>query len=635
MAKATRNKGKNAQAGSLPPVLARFLDGLSGEPRPARLVACALLLALGLYASGLNYPLVFGDFSVLDPAALDGYTRTRPAFGGRWLADASFGWSTKVLGSVWPWQRAINLALHALNVWVVFALVRRLCRSASGFGALAGGWMAFFAAALFAVHPVAVYGVAYLAERTALLTGLFAAIALWSTARAAQDAWRGAWIVGPAACVAALATNPAALGVPIAMLLVAAGISRDAGVPQRTAWAGIGLSFAIALAYAVGYAMQLPAGGLALHGSYFDAVAIASGRFMAYLSIWLVPVTAWMAIEIPEPLLPVTVAWTPLTSLIALTALAAGLVAGMRRSGLLRCAALSTACMLALYLADLLWPGFGRPFSLSRSYAWMSLAGVPLVCLLAAFPARVAFAANCAVLALWVTLAAVTLHTFSSHVALWDDAVRRVERFGPAEASARIYLNRAAVHRRDGHLLAAIADYDRVLALQPDHMRALRARAQAYIDDKRFDAALADLDRLLELEPTLAVTHADRGMVLMQAGRLAEAGNAFDRAIERGAKEPRVFLNRGLARLQMSGVEAGPAALADIERALELDPRYALAYFNRGLVFEEAAKAGIRLRDAVSPEIMRAVAQENMKRACQFGYAPACDRDRDRAASDA
>jgi len=635
MAKATRGK-RNARTSGLPPFLTRFLDGLSAEPRVARLVACAMLLAVGLYASGLRFPLVYGDFSVLDPAALASYVQTHPVFGSRWLADATFGWTAKLIGVAWPGHRTINVLLHALNVWAVYVLVRRLARSfhPSPIDRLAGGWIAFFAAGLFAVHPVAVYGVAYLAERSAVLTGLFATIALWSTVRAAQERWRAACLIGPVACAAALAANPAALGIPIAMTVLALALGRSASAPQRVVWCCVGLSAAVACAYAVGYAMQLPA-GFAVYGGYFDAVALASGRFMGYLAIWLVPVTAWMAIEIPEPLLPAAFAWTPLTSLVALAALVAALGAGMRRGGLLRLAAVSIACVLALYLPELLWPGFGRPFALSRSYAWMSLAAVPVVCLLASLPARAAFAGGCGLLAVWVALAAAVLQTFSSHVALWDDAVRRAERFGPVAADARIYMNRAAVHRRDGHLLAAIADYGRVLELQPDHSRALRGRAQAYIDDKRYDAALEDLDRLLEIEPGNPITHADRALALMQAGRLADAGNAFDRAIERGVREPRVFLNRALARLQMSGLEAAPAALADMERALELDPRYALAYFNRGLLFEEAAKAGIRLRDAVSPEIMRAVAQENMKRACNFGHRAACERDRAGPAQDA
>ena len=50
------------------------------------------------------------------------------------------------------------------------------------------------------------------------------------------------------------------------------------------------------------------------------------------------------------------------------------------------------------------------------------------------------------------------------------------------------------------------------------------------------------------------------------------------------------------------------------------------------MVFELAANAGMRLRDAVSPELMRAVASQNLRRACDLGYRPACERVQSQAA---
>jgi tetratricopeptide (TPR) repeat protein len=317
-----------------------------------------------------------------------------------------------------------------------------------------------------------------------------------------------------------------------------------------------------------------------------------------------------------------------------LTALTATLLR-VRRNGLLRAAAIGLGCALALDSVAILWPQLAAPFALTRSYAWMPCVLLVPACAAALLPARAAWAAVCTLLLVWLVAAADTLQTFSSHIALWDDAVRRAERIGPTSKDARIYLNRATIHRHDGHTMAALADYDKALALEPDMARALRGRAQVYVDEKRYGEALRDLDRLLELEPGQAITHADRGLALMQAGRYSEAGLAFDRAIQRGVREPRVYLNRGLTRLQLGGLGAAPAALVDIEQAIRLDPRYALAYYNRAMVFEQAAAAGIRVRDALSPDLMRVVAEQNLNRACQLGHKGACERLREQAEQEA
>ena len=58
----------------------------------------------------------------------------------------------------------VNVALHAINVLLLFWLLQK------GTGAV---WRSFFVAALFAVHPLNVETVAWLAERKSLLSMLF------------------------------------------------------------------------------------------------------------------------------------------------------------------------------------------------------------------------------------------------------------------------------------------------------------------------------------------------------------------------------------------------------------------------------------------------------------------------------
>ncbi|MCC6534945.1 MAG: tetratricopeptide repeat protein [Burkholderiales bacterium] len=593
------------------------------EPPAGRLVAIGLVLAALLYGIGLRYPLVFGDFAHLSARQLEGYARALPVPGTDWLADASFGWWSLAAGSDWFWHRVLNLGLHCLAVALACGVFRRLSRGESP---LAAGWLGFVAATLFALHPAAVYCVAYLSARASLLAGLFALAALWSTLRALDDHWRGAWVVGPAACAGALLSTPNAIALPAAMAFLIVASTPTPSRARRIAWGSVAIAAALAAAYIAAW-LHTGAPAAPASGGYFDALAASSSRLLRYLGYWLVPVTAWMAIDMPEPAIALRDAWPGWLGLAGLAALLAAIAALLRRPGY-RPVGLALGCAVILYAPALLWPRLAAPLALPLGYAWMPVSVLALAGSIARLPARAAVITALACVVLWAALAAQTLQSFSSHGGVWDDAIRRAERFGARAEDARLYINRATLHRSEGHTLAALADYDRALVLQPDQPRALRGRAQTYIDDKRYAQALRDLDRLLVVEPEQAITHADRGLALMQAGRLDEAGRAFDRAIERGVRQPRVFLNRGLARLQLGGLGAAPMALADIERALALDPNYALAYFNRALIFEQAARTGMRLRDALTPELMRAVAAQNLSRACQLGHGGACDQER-------
>lgn len=622
MPKSERNR--RLERSPLQDVLARTVGGLQAAGPPP-LAAWGLGIAvLLLFGAGLGHPLVFGDFALLEAGRLAAYGTTWPAPGSPWLSDATFGAWARIAGQDWPWHRALNLAFHAMAVVFAFAVARRLLARDAGAG-VHPGWAAWFAAGLFALHPVVVYPVAYLAARPLLLQGVFTLVAIWSVLRAADETWRGVWWLGPLACAGAVLASPAGVGLPLAM--AAALVVTSGGPRPGPAWTAVALSAVIAVAWlAWGYAAgTAPAGD----AGYLAAVGENAWRWLRGIGFGIVPVTAMIGIDMPEPE-PAAAAWLGGASVAACAAVAYAAFRFSSRPGS-RGLGAALAILAALSLPEILHPGAWAAFSPWRSYPWIPFLCIVLAWSVARVSPRLALGVAVAAVAGWVVLAATTLHTFSSHVRVWDQAIRVAERSGLQPQDARLFVNRATVHRSAGHALAAIADYGKALELQPDMARALRGRAQAYIDDTRYGAALRDLERLLQVEPAQAITHADIGLVHMQMGRFPEAMKAFDAALAKGAREPRVYLNRGIALFQLGGPGAAPRALDDIERAIALDGGYALAHFNRGLIFEQAAEAGVRLRDAVSPQIMRIVAARNIARACELGHRPACNLERERA----
>jgi hypothetical protein len=67
-------------------------------------------------------------------------------------------------------QHGVNLVLHLANVWLLFWLLQKAT------GQL---WRSFFVALFFAVHPLNVETVAWIARRKSLLSALFALLSVW------------------------------------------------------------------------------------------------------------------------------------------------------------------------------------------------------------------------------------------------------------------------------------------------------------------------------------------------------------------------------------------------------------------------------------------------------------------------
>ncbi|MBI5888438.1 MAG: tetratricopeptide repeat protein [Deltaproteobacteria bacterium] len=71
----------------------------------------------------------------------------------------------------------------------------------------------------------------------------------------------------------------------------------------------------------------------------------------------------------------------------------------------------------------------------------------------------------------------------------------------------------------------------------------------------------------------------EKGQELARAGKIEEAVAAFDLAIEKDARVPELYYNRGLA---YEGLENHKMAIDDFSKAIELNPNYVEAYFERG-----------------------------------------------------
>ena len=116
---------------------------------------------------------------------------------------------------------------------------------------------------------------------------------------------------------------------------------------------------------------------------------------------------------------------------------------------------------------------------------------------------------------------------------------------------------------------AAIANYDRAIALEPDDADAYHNRGIAKDAQGDYAAAIADFNRAIALEPDDADAYHNRGIAKDAQGDYAAAIADFDRAIALEPDDADVYHNRGVAKAEQ-GDYAG--AIADYDRVIALDP---------------------------------------------------------------
>jgi tetratricopeptide (TPR) repeat protein len=159
-----------------------------------------------------------------------------------------------------------------------------------------------------------------------------------------------------------------------------------------------------------------------------------------------------------------------------------------------------------------------------------------------------------------------------------------------ALATHRVQEAAAAHHRRGlacsarGDLVAAVAEYDAALTLNPDQAEVWYNRAVARYALGNLTGALTDADRSLELNPHQANAHNARGAIRREAGDLSGALTDFDEALRLHPDLAAAYNNRGATRYELGDL-AG--ALTDFDEALRLQPNNADLLSNRGAVRAE------------------------------------------------
>lgn len=523
-------------------------------------------LTIWLYYPYLSNPLVFDDIGVFYTDILTTAAVTPWKIGIRGLPYFTLGWVETEIGNLVA-HRIVSLGLHIVVAYQMYRFLEELLVSSSTelptnsrLASVHASRIAMLVALAFACHPVAVYGAAYLVQRTIVFATLFALLSLRALllglrqSRPGPAIWAAVW-----ASLSILSKQHAVL-VPIAALAlipVVARASRDTlkigalflslCVPVMvlavlTSVSVIGQVYEPSIKDLETELFALPQ----VTGRYEKWLLSASTQARLYFSYWLhwlLPDSTHMSVDLRVDFLR---PWTHVSAWMWILCLASvpfvATVYSMR-TGRARLLAFALTFTSVLFLVELSTVRFQEPYVLYRSYLWSI--GYCTLAVASAYRLPPRAGLGILVLALPVLLFEATgrLDSFRSKLALWDDAAVKLPKLEVA-GSSRILFNRGGERFRDGDVNGAMDDINQAIRLNPGNGKYLNARAVALLRRGRASAALDDAEVALKLIPQNPDFMFTRSRALRALGRVDEADTTLVEAARLGSYAARYQIAR-------------------------------------------------------------------------------------------
>jgi tetratricopeptide (TPR) repeat protein len=198
-----------------------------------------------------------------------------------------------------------------------------------------------------------------------------------------------------------------------------------------------------------------------------------------------------------------------------------------------------------------------------------------------------------ALLAICASLTHARSLVWRDELSLWSDAALK------APQMYRTHLHLGGALEQSGQVQAALASYDRALALAPDAIEVHYNRGRVLIMLGQADAALEAYGRCLELDPNYLPAQINLAALYQDLRQLTAAEDLLRSALRGRPEEAELWRRLGLLQ-KKQGREAAAAQM--YARALALDPALVEARYNLGNLYREQgrwAEAGAAFEQVV------------------------------------
>jgi protein O-mannosyl-transferase len=569
----------------MPPQLSAVVSGARLRPvsrRDALLCTIAAILGGVVYLNALRNPFVYDDYRTIvengsirtlsDLRAIVGHDVTRP------IANFSFAIDRAIWGPTPFGFHLTSVLLHVLNVVLLFAIARRLAADRAGSGpstaAAAPGYVAFLAAALFAVHPLMTEAVGYISGRSEVLCGTFFFLAFLCGRRWMRGGgWRW-WVCTLALWGAGILTREVAAVLPLLLFCYDWVILDDDAKPARRHrwWVLHAPLMAVAL---VGAAIRIAVfvrvehhGAIAIHWTAIFDQAIVVWQYVRFL----VDPSGQSIYHAPRP---VSTIWD-VRGLLALGALAAAVAAAFLARRAARLPRFGIIWFVVVLVPSSLLALLGKGDAMAEHRAYLASCGLflgagavvgwTLERLSTASRLTHGLAYATIVVGLLSLAGRTVIRNFvwGDPVALWLEATT----LAPDDPLPHTVL--AEELDQSGRVEEASVEYRTALRLKPEDPLAYLKLGVCLAVLHRFDEATETFERLRAIAPDSTVISTGLGAVALMSGRPEEARAEFMKTLTR---EPRdVMARQWLAILEEEAANDPAATLQRCEEIQAVTP---------------------------------------------------------------
>jgi tetratricopeptide (TPR) repeat protein len=518
-----------------------------------------------------------------------------------------------------------NVLLHVANTVLLFLFLNRM---------MSARWRSALVAALFAVHPLHVESVAWVAERKDVLSTFFGFLALLFYARYVKSKNRkpksaiSSYLLALSFFVCGLMSKSMVVTLPILMLAFDYWpLNRFAANGSRT---GIVRLFLEKLPF---FALAFVAGLLTMHAERIaGAVALESQRPIRLLganailscchylwqTIWPANLAAFY--PFPESFSGVSVAIA--TAVLVGISIGAALlvqrhpyfamgwfwflVTLLPVSGLVQVGSHSRADRYTYVplVGVFIFVTWGAHELARRWHRWsillLATAAVSIVLCATVSRRQIAYWRNSEILfrhAINVTggnfIAHLNLGDALQKEGLYDEAIQEFERALEIKPNnPRALYGLGIAYDNGGRVDEAVRQYLRAAELKPDYAEVFNSLGLALRKKGLADEAMSSFLEALKLKPDFADAHHNLGIMLAQRGQLDDAIGQYQQARDLKPEAPALLNDLGIA-LGRKGL--ADEALLHLQRAVELDPNSADIRYNLG---NALARKG-RLQEAI------------------------------------